>query len=145
MKKCARKWLLLWRYAFQHLREINLPRLDASKIQKIRDEDKENVLVECRYGQLSSTDGQSGQKKTKQNKIIGRAKCCAAVNRKFCCNVYNFALVYQVIFCLGLIIYTFATSKHFLAFTRFYASVSGSFRALAVDLSNLWQVSLDYI
>ena len=40
-------------------------------------------------------------KNTKQNKIIGRAKWCAAVNRKFCSNVYNFALVYQVIFCLG--------------------------------------------
>ena len=41
------------------------------------------------------------KKNTKQNKIIGRAKCCAAVNRKFCCNVDNSALVYQVIFCLG--------------------------------------------
>ena len=39
-------------------------------------------------------------KKT-QNKIIGLAKCCAAVNRKFSCNVDNSALVYQVIFCLG--------------------------------------------
>ena len=32
------------------VREINLPRLDASKIQKIWDEEKENVLVECKYG-----------------------------------------------------------------------------------------------
>ena len=84
------------------------------------------------------------KKNTKQNKIIGRAKCCAAVNRKFCCNVYNFALVYQVIFLLRLM-YTFPTSKHFVAFTRFYASVSCAFRALAVDLSNLWQVQLGYI
>ena len=51
---------------FQYLRYIN-NRLDASKLQKIWDEDKENVLVECSHGQLSSTDGQSGQKKT-QNK-----------------------------------------------------------------------------
>ena len=94
---------------------------------------------------VQRTDKVAQKNKTKQNKIIGRAKCCAAVNRKFCCNVYNFALVYQVIFCLGLIIYTLATSKHFVAFTRFYASVSGAFSALAVDLSNLWQVYLDYI
>ena len=48
---------------------INLPRLDGSKIQKIWDEDLENVRIECRYGQLSSTDGQSDKKhKTKQNK-----------------------------------------------------------------------------
>ena len=32
--------------------------------------------------------------------------------------------------------YTFATSKHFVAFTRFYPSVSGAFRALSVDLSH---------
>ena len=85
---------------------IYAPRLDASKIQKIWDEDKENVLVECWYGprgmgnSVQQTD-KVAKKNTKQNKIIGRAKCCAAVNRKFCCNVDNFALVYQVIFCLG--------------------------------------------
>ena len=44
---------------------------------------------------------ESGQKKHKTKQINWPNKCCAAVNRKFCCNVYNFALVYQVIFCLG--------------------------------------------
>lgn len=62
MATCGRYYGVI----FQYLREIN-NRLDASKLQKIWDEDKENVLVECRHGQLSSTDGQSGQKKT-QNK-----------------------------------------------------------------------------
>ena len=63
MATCGRYYGVM---IFQYLREIN-NRLDAGKLQKIWDEDKENVLVECRHGQLSSTDGQSGQKKT-QNK-----------------------------------------------------------------------------
>ena len=52
--------------------------LSQDLMSKMWDEDRENV-VECKYGQLSST---GKIEKTKQNNW--RCKCRAVVNRKFC-------------------------------------------------------------
>ena len=70
--------------------------LSRNMMSKMWDEDRENI-VECRYGQLSSTEkiiiiikeSKQTRSNTKQNNWP--CKCRAAVNRKFCWNVYIFA------------------------------------------------------
>ena len=118
------RWLL-WRYAFQKKnRQSNVP-------CTLWDEDRENV-VECRYGQLSSTEKiekkKQKQKKpgTIQNKIIGRAK----VAQLWTVNSAETSTISRLSghFLLRLI-YTYSTLIRLVAFSRFFESVSRAFRS----------------
>ena len=72
MKKCSRKWVLLWRYAFQKTPKVECTyaRLDAQNVENV---------VECRYGQLSSTE-QIEKNKTATKQNDWPCICRAAIN-----------------------------------------------------------------
>ena len=82
---------LLWRYAFQKKnRQSNVP-------CTLWNEDRENV-VECRYGQLSSTEKIEKKTKTKETRNKTKqnnwpCKSRAALNGKFCWNVHYFSFI----------------------------------------------------
>ena len=107
---------LLWRYAFQKKnRQSNVP-------CTLWDEDRENV-VECRYGQLSSTEEIEKKKQKKpgtiQNKIIGRAKVAQlwTVNSAETSTITHLSGHF-----LLRLIYPYSTLIRLVAFTRFYES-----------------------
>ena len=111
---------LLWRYAFQKKnRQSNVP-------CTLWDEDRENV-VECRYGQLSSTEKIEKKKPgTIQNKITGRAKVAQlwTVNSAETSTISHLSGHF-----LLRLKYTYSTLIRLVAFSRFFESVSRAFRS----------------
>ena len=114
---------LLWRYAFQKKnRQSNVP-------CTLWDEDRENV-VECRYGQLSSTEKIEKKKQKKpgtiQNKITGRAKVAQlwTVNSAETSTISHLSGHF-----LLRLKHTYSTLIRLVAFSRFFESVSRAFRS----------------